>query len=99
MADELRLAMVAEAIRCLDEGIVASPADGDLGAVLGLGFPPETGGPFRWADGIGAPALLERLRAIESEAGAAFEPPPLLLEAARLDLGFHQLSGAPAPRR
>jgi len=99
MAEELRLAMVAEAIRCLDEGIGASPADVDLGAVLGLGFPPETGGPFRWADRIGAAALVERLSALEGETGSAFEPPPLLLEAARLDLGFHQLSGGPALRR
>src|SRR6185437_2589134 len=69
----LALLFVDEAVRCLDEGVLASPTDGDLGAVLGLGFPPFRGGPFHYADALGS-ALARRLHALADRHGPRFLP-------------------------
>lgn len=77
------LAMINEALRCLDEEIVRSPRDGDLGAVLGIGFPAFRGGPLRYVDVLGAAEVLRRMRSLEQRLGPRFEPAPLLVEMAR----------------
>lgn len=68
------LAMVNEAMRCLDDEILRSPRDGDIGAVFGLGFPPYLGGPLRYIDSVGAGALLERLERQVEQHGERFRP-------------------------
>lgn len=83
------LQLVNEALRCLGEGILRSARDGDVGAVFGLGFPPFRGGPFRWADAVGAKELLARLQRLEARHGARFAPAPLLLELAGAGRPFH----------
>lgn len=77
------LAMLNEAFRCLDEGVLRSARDGDLGAVLALGFPAFRGGPFRYVDVLGANEVLRRTRSLEQRFGARFEPAPLLVDMAR----------------
>ena len=89
LGERLGLAMVAEAIRCLGEGILRSPRDGDVGAIFGLGFPPFRGGPFRYADAIGAKALHDRIRALADVHGRRFAPPELLGDRARSGHPFH----------
>lgn len=89
LADRLVLLMVNEAIWCLQEGVVASPRDADAGAVLGLGFPPFRGGPFRWVDAVGAAEVVGRMERLRKRHGKRFTPAPLLLEAARAGRPFH----------
>ena len=89
MAERVTLQMVNEAVRCLGEGILRNPRDGDVGAIFGLGFPPFLGGPFRWADAMGAKALLEKIQRLEGRFGARFEPAPLLVEHGQANRPFH----------
>ena len=83
--------MAAEAVRCLEDGILERPADGDVGAVLGLGFPPHLGGPFRWLDAIGPPVAVDRLRKLAAARGPVFAVPELLADLASRQVSFGQL--------
>jgi 3-hydroxyacyl-CoA dehydrogenase/enoyl-CoA hydratase/3-hydroxybutyryl-CoA epimerase len=74
VVERLLLALVNEAVHCLDEGIVASKDDGDAGAVFGLGFPPFLGGPFHHLAARGPDRLLERLRTLQARNGERFLP-------------------------
>lgn len=76
------LQFVNEALRCLGEGILRSPRDGDIGAVFGLGFPPFRGGPFRYVDATGAEEVLRRIEVYAGRFGERWMPAPLLVEMA-----------------
>jgi len=83
MQERLFLAMVNEAVHCLAENVLRSPRDGDLGAVLGLGFPPYLGGPFHYIDRVGAEHVVGRLQALAQQHGPRFQPAAPLLAGAR----------------
>jgi len=89
MAERCALQMANEAIRCLGEGVLRSPRDGDIGAIFGLGFPPFLGGPFRWVDARGPGKVLERLEHYHEKFGARFEPAPLLVQKVKAGQRFH----------
>jgi 3-hydroxyacyl-CoA dehydrogenase/enoyl-CoA hydratase/3-hydroxybutyryl-CoA epimerase len=74
MADRCVFVFMNEAARCLDEGIIKSPDDGDLGAIFGLGFPPFLGGPFFYGDSQGKALVRERLASLAEKFGPRFEP-------------------------
>ena len=88
--DRLALLFVNEAIRCLEEGVLESPTDGDLGAVLGLGFPPFRGGPFHYAVALGLEPLAAKLRALATQHGNRYAPAGLLVEYARAGRSFFE---------
>ena len=73
------LLLVNEAIRCLDEKIISGPSDGDLGAVLGIGFLPFTGGPFSYVDQMGSAAVVQEMKRLASLYGPRFTPCDRLL--------------------
>jgi len=72
-----------ETARCLEEGVLTSGVDGDLGSILGWGFPAYTGGAMSFIDMIGVREFVEVCKRLAVEAGPRFEPCELLLEMAR----------------
>jgi 3-hydroxyacyl-CoA dehydrogenase/enoyl-CoA hydratase/3-hydroxybutyryl-CoA epimerase len=83
IAERCVLAMVNEAALCLQEGILRSPRDGDVGAVFGIGWPPFRGGPFRYVDSVGATEIVERMEELNVRFDPRFRPAELLLDLAR----------------
>ena len=92
-ADEVQrrtvLPMLNEAVRCLEDGIVRSPRDGDIGAVFGIGFPPFRGGPFRFIDALGAATVVQQLEALDARYRGRYEPAAMLRAMAASGERFH----------
>jgi len=87
--ERLVFAFLNEAVLCLQEGILRSPRDGDVGAIFGLGFPPFLGGPFRYLDHLGARFAMEVLERLRAKHGDRFTPAPLLVDRAREGKTFY----------
>jgi 3-hydroxyacyl-CoA dehydrogenase/enoyl-CoA hydratase/3-hydroxybutyryl-CoA epimerase len=91
----LALAMVNEAARCLEDGIIRSPRDGDIGAVFGIGFPPFRGGPFRHIDAVGVAEVVTQLEELNTQQAGRFAPAAILVEMARAGKTFYPRTGKP----
>ena len=89
LAERCVMMMLNEAVRCLDEQVIRSARDGDIGAVFGIGFPPFLGGPFRYLDRLGAAEAVNRLRALEGRYGERFAPCGRLVSMAEAQQPFY----------
>ncbi len=89
VAQRLVYAMLNEAARALDEGVVRSPRDGDVGAIFGIGFPPFLGGPLRHLDEIGAKGAVATLQRLAETYGDRFAPCPRLVRMAEAGERFY----------
>jgi 3-hydroxyacyl-CoA dehydrogenase/enoyl-CoA hydratase/3-hydroxybutyryl-CoA epimerase len=78
LSERMALAMVNESARCLEDGVTRTAGEIDLAMVFGAGFPPFRGGPLRYADTLGLPAVHARLMSLHAEKGARYAPCPLL---------------------
>lgn len=87
--DRLMFAQVLEAVRALEEGVLEDIREGDVGAILGWGFAPWTGGPFSWLDIIGTPYAAERCDQLTAKFGERFTTPALLREMADKGQSFY----------
>lgn len=78
-----------EAVKCRDEGVIASVADANVGSLLGIGFPPWTGGVLQYINGFdgGPSGFVRRARELAESYGERFAPPASL--AALADAGGH----------
>jgi 3-hydroxyacyl-CoA dehydrogenase/enoyl-CoA hydratase/3-hydroxybutyryl-CoA epimerase len=87
--------MVNEAVRCLEDGVVRSPRDGDVGAVFGIGFPPFRGGPFRYIDALGAARVVEMLERLDLSHAGRYTPAQTLADMAFQRRRFYPAEGKP----
>ena len=94
--DRLMFAQVLEAVRALEEGVLEDIREGDVGAILGWGFAPWSGGPFSWLDIIGADEAVKRCDALTAEYGVRFTTPKLLREMAEQGQTFYGRFGKAA---
>ena len=89
LAERLAFAMLNEAVRALEDGVVRSPRDGDIGAIFGIGFPAFRGGPFRALDALGARAAVDTLERLATAHGDRFLPAGALVDQARRGVRFY----------
>ncbi len=79
LRDRLLMAQALETVRCLDERVITDPSEADVGALLGWGFAPWTGGPLSYIDAQGVAAFVARCDELaERYTSARLRPPEAL---------------------
>lgn len=89
ITERIAWSFISEAVRCLEETVISSPLDGDVGAIFGLGFPPQLGGPFRYMDSLGTQSAVDLLKRLADNHGRRFLPPQILLDTANAGRAFY----------
>lgn len=89
IAERCVLLMLNEAAMCLDEDLIRSARDGDIGAIFGIGFPPFLGGPFRYMDTLGVSHVVARLEHYQGQFGDRFAPAAILKKMAKNNSTFY----------
>ncbi|NBM20379.1 3-hydroxyacyl-CoA dehydrogenase NAD-binding domain-containing protein [Streptomyces sp. GC420] len=84
MQERMLFSEALDSVRCLEEGVLTSVADANIGSILGIGFPGWTGGVLQYINGYegGLPGFVARARELAERYGERFEPPALLVEKA-----------------
>ena len=90
----LLMAQVLEAVRALEDGVLTDIREGDVGAILGWGFAPWSGGPFSWLDMMGAAKAVEICDGLTKSHGPRFAAPKLLRDMAAKGESFYGRFGA-----
>jgi 3-hydroxyacyl-CoA dehydrogenase/enoyl-CoA hydratase/3-hydroxybutyryl-CoA epimerase len=86
----LLYAQALDAARCMEEGVLTDPEDGDVGGIFGLGFAPYTGGPLSLIDTVGVATFVAECDALAKKYGDRFTPPKLLRDMAAKGETFYK---------
>jgi len=88
--NHMMLPMIIEAARCLEDNIVSSAIEVDMGLVYGVGFPPFLGGALKYADSVGLAKICKMAEAFGDEHGNLYKPTERMTEMAASGKTFHQ---------
>ncbi len=88
LRDRLLYRTAIETIRCLEEGVLTSVADANIGSIMGIGTPPWTGGNLQFVNYVGVRPFLKRATELAKAHGERFEPPQLLIDMAAREETF-----------
>jgi 3-hydroxyacyl-CoA dehydrogenase/enoyl-CoA hydratase/3-hydroxybutyryl-CoA epimerase len=78
--ERMLFAEAIDSVRCLDEGVLRSVPDANIGSIFGIGFPPWTGGVLQYINSYGLPEFVARAQEFAAKYGPRFEPPASLVE-------------------
>jgi 3-hydroxyacyl-CoA dehydrogenase/enoyl-CoA hydratase/3-hydroxybutyryl-CoA epimerase len=82
LIDRMMFAQANEAARCLEEGVLRSVADANIGSIFGWGFAPFHGGALQFIDAMGAAVFVGRARELAARFGPRFEPADIIVQQA-----------------
>ena len=88
LKDRILFIQAIETVRCLEEGVLRTVADANIGSIFGIGYAPWTGGAIQFINQYGVRAFAARARALADQYGERFNPPALLLEKAESNTDF-----------
>ena len=88
LKDRILFIQAIETVRCLEEGVLRTVEDANIGSIFGIGFAPWTGGAIQFINQYGVRAFAERAKVLAERFGERFNPPRLLLDKAERNAVF-----------
>ena len=88
LKDRLLYIQAIETVRCLEEGVLRTIEDANVGSIFGIGYAPWTGGAIQFINQTGVRAFTERAKELATQFGERFTPPAMLLEKAETNTPF-----------
>ncbi|MBZ0333364.1 3-hydroxyacyl-CoA dehydrogenase NAD-binding domain-containing protein [Marinobacter sp. AL4B] len=88
LKDRILFIQAIETIRCLEEGVLRTVADANIGSIFGIGYAPWTGGAIQFVNQYGVRKFAERAQELTEQYGERFTPPAMLVEKAEKNEAF-----------
>src|SRR6056297_3005188 len=88
LKDRILFIQAIETVRCLEEGVLRTVEDANIGSIFGIGYAPWTGGAIQFINQYGVRAFAERSKKLADRFGERFNPPAMLLEKAETNVAF-----------